>query len=386
MRYLDSGERTRENTLGHWIGTEDPGQVTSFRCQTGYFGTSGLGCFRDILAHLTTNNLLTRFVIGSNERDTLQSDVDSLVDLIQIPRSNAAIAVIAHSGALFHPKVFHLRRTDGSQLAYVGSANLSRRAIDGTNTEAGVLIDTRHGDIDDVPDQLGNSIDAWFDGSRPASRIVSNHADVQSLVNDGILGVSRAPRPLINGGTGSGGTTTPPPTQGPLISTPTIALGSTTTTDQSTSPQPAANNDVYLVAEIGKGDRWKQANFPIEIMRNFFGVEPTHHDEIELSAIDAMGAVDSTLTTPIVAVRSQNYRIELHSVSGFPYPTTGRPIGVFRKTGLLTFRYRVVMPSEPAHAALDGFLSTNYSGPARQLRRVQADPASILAVWPTCPV
>ena len=54
------------------------------------------------------------------------------------------------------------RRNDGSQAAYVGSANLTPAGIGGQNVEAGLIIDTRQGNFPAVLDAVAGSVNSWF--------------------------------------------------------------------------------------------------------------------------------------------------------------------------------------------------------------------------------
>jgi hypothetical protein len=141
-----------------------------------------------------------------------------------------------------------------------------------------------------------------------------------------------------------------------------------------------------LVAEIGKGVRWKQANFPIAIMKDYFGVNPTASEHIDLYPVAANGAQAPPVDTQVVNVESQNYRIELTSVSGVAYPSNGRPIGVFRKIGGKKYRYRVFFPGDAGHSALNSGLAKSYQGPTHHLKRIVISSATLNAIWSACPV
>jgi hypothetical protein len=124
MRYLDSGFRDPAQTLGSWSLGELTPEVEELRWQSGFFGSEPLGLFAPVLDRLRTEGKLTRVLIGSNDPGTLGSDVHELGRLLGLPRTNADLAVISYEQGFFHPKTYHFRRNDGSQSAYVGSANL----------------------------------------------------------------------------------------------------------------------------------------------------------------------------------------------------------------------------------------------------------------------
>jgi hypothetical protein len=85
----------------------------------------------------------------------------------------------------------------------------------------------------------------------------------------------------------------------PLVNLPSLTLGGQPTSSSGTTAtgsvqaagattSPLGNADV-LIAEIGAGRRWKQANFPIDTFKSFFGVSPTASQFIELYSVSANG-------------------------------------------------------------------------------------------------
>lgn len=204
MRYLDTGTRDPNHAIGSWFANEDPSKLTAFRFQTGFFGIDGLSPLEPHLKELKSQGSLINAVVGSNDGDTLRVDLEMLLDMVGAPRANARVAIASFSRGLFHPKVYHLARTDGSQAAYVGSANLTYSAITSINIEAGMLLDTRDGDEAKVLFDISSAIDAWVDGTNPNARLLGSAADLATLVAEGIVSETRAPRPTNGGGGGSG--------------------------------------------------------------------------------------------------------------------------------------------------------------------------------------
>ena len=54
---------------------------------------------------------------------------------------------------------------DGSEAAYVGSANLTPPGLS-LHVEAGILLDSNDGDPASILREIATAIDAWFTGSR----------------------------------------------------------------------------------------------------------------------------------------------------------------------------------------------------------------------------
>ena len=209
MRYIDTGSRSPEDALGTWLGGLQSEPVEMLRIQTGYFSAEGLAPLGSLLQHLATRDREINCVLGANEGATVARDVNLLLDLVGSPRTNARIAVVSYVTGLYHPKVYHVTRVDGSQAAYVGSGNLTSSGVTGLNIEAGLVLDSGAGDSSETLERIAAAVDAWFDGNREAARLVRTHDDVAELVSGGVLAVS-APR---SPGT-SGSRTTDGPAEG----------------------------------------------------------------------------------------------------------------------------------------------------------------------------
>lgn len=395
MKYLNSATQQPKDAVGHWMHSENPADIDHLRFKSGYFTLNGLSSFKAIIGHITASKGSITAVIGANGKDTIQSDLDALLDLIQHPSANSRVAVAGFSNALFHPKVYHLTRTDGSQLAYVGSANLTPAGITGLNIETGILLDTRDGDNPVALNEIASSIDGWFTAPLlTQSNVIGSKADIAQLVADGLLGVT--PPTRQNSGTPTSGKSKRPSLK-PLFSPPPLTPPAATAAPAPFAQQPAAANPVtvaantaassapsndVLVAEIGKGERWKQANFPKSVMQTYFGVNPLANEHVDLIPVDSAGASSPPVDTQVVHVKSVNFRIELTSVNGIAYPTARKPIAVFRRTRTKEFRYHVYMPGDVGHGALETFLNTHYVGRSDFLKRVVTQRASLMAIAP----
>lgn len=404
-RYIDSEDRSASSALGAWLETEATGQIAHLRLQTGYFALNGLAPLAPTFANVSAGSVAFSAVIGSNEGDTLGADIESVCDLLGLPNSTVSLGIASFSSGLFHPKVVHFARADGSQAAYVGSANLTEAGVTGLNIEAGLILDSSNGDDMSTLQDIADRVDSWFAGGVAGLYPISDRRDVQPLVAGGVLSANptrtRAPRVSPSSGTGSGISR---PSLRSLTTFASLASGAATTTSTGTAvsvpstpavaaPTPLAPaitpptpNDV-LIAEIGGGPRWKQANFPISIMQNFFGVNPPSSSTLELTAVDIMGGIESVVNTPTVSVKSQNYRIELGSVTGISYPgNSDRPIGVFKRTAAGKFRYRVFFRAETGYSNLETYLSRNYTGSSHHLKRIITDSPTLAGTWSGCPV
>ncbi|MFN3724653.1 MAG: restriction endonuclease PLD domain-containing protein, partial [Paracoccaceae bacterium] len=128
------------------MDSHKPETIRFLRWQSGYFGVDGLAPMVSLIQSLATRSLPISCVLGSNGGETSDQDVANLADLIGCPRADAKIGILSYTTGLFHPKVYHLTRLDGSQTAYVGSANLTLPGVTGLNVEAGIILDSSDGE------------------------------------------------------------------------------------------------------------------------------------------------------------------------------------------------------------------------------------------------
>ncbi len=156
MRYIDSGARERAQALGSWLETAVAENSEEIRWQSGFFSSDSLALIQEPLRRLTREQLPVHALIGSNDRATLRADVEALVSTLGIPRQHALLGVVNFGVGYFHPKTFHVKRGDGSQASYVGSANLTGSGVSSLHVEAGVVLDTREGDPPEVLDAIAD--------------------------------------------------------------------------------------------------------------------------------------------------------------------------------------------------------------------------------------
>jgi hypothetical protein len=233
VRYIDSSRRRASQTVATWL-RQVVDQAVAVRCQTAYFTADSLGILAPILNTVPT----ARFVVGANPGSTVAADVEELAKALSLPRAGAGLALIrCVRPYLFHAKVLHVTRRDGSATAVVGSANLSHRGISGANVEAGIILDTAKGDDARVLAQIAARVDAWFDPGTGAITVTSL-ALIPKLVAAGVLAAQPPPRPQGEGEppdpAGDGRTTFPWSRRRPIVSLPPFARG----TDNPTPPIP----------------------------------------------------------------------------------------------------------------------------------------------------
>lgn len=221
MRYFDTGGRDPGHTLASWIEGAVRGQVAEIRVQTGFFSLDGVGLLIPTLEQCRVNDRTTKVLIGSNDASTLRDDVAGLMGIIGIPRNHAQLGIVNFSGAYFHPKTYHIQRADGSQAAFVGSANLTASGL-ALHVEAGIALDTNEGDDPRHLSEIATAIDRWFEEQRDGLTVVSGTATLDAMVESGILALAPPPR-AENQGAGTGGAGGPArPRLQPLFTLPRV--------------------------------------------------------------------------------------------------------------------------------------------------------------------
>lgn len=224
MRYLDSGQRDPGQALGTWLQNVVLQDVEEVRWQSGFFAADALGIVQPSLESMARNDRIVRALIGSNDQSTARRDVERLAALLGIPRRGAQLGVVSYRDGYFHPKTFHVRRSDGSQAAYVGSANLTGSGVASLHVEAGVTVDSREGDPVELLNEVAAAVDLWFDTNPAGLYPVAAEDDITRLVEDGILAETASARRIAFRGGEEQGETRPGPGARlrPLIALPRI--------------------------------------------------------------------------------------------------------------------------------------------------------------------
>lgn len=198
MRYIDSSRRDAAHALGRWLEqvASDETRITDLRCQSGFFGAGALAYLAPLVASAGRSGGTLRMIVGSNDGETTQPDVEALFDLMSAGRTEVDLGVVRFRTSYFHPKVVHVRRADGSLTAYVGSANLTDAGLRARHIEAGLLLDSRVGDDPAVLTDIAGAIDRWFRADPPPGMYrVRDHQDIAELALREIIGQPRPARP-----------------------------------------------------------------------------------------------------------------------------------------------------------------------------------------------
>lgn len=377
MRYIDNGiGDPRENALFPWLRAVLTTDVVGIQWQSGYFEASVLGVFLPAFRRLADENLDAIVLVGSNDGATQSSAVNQLVDALALPRSNGLLGVVSYADGLYHPKTIHLRYRSGREVAYVGSANMTSRGIDGRNVEAGIVLDTDEGDPLSLLSQVRQTGRDWF-VSRPSGLFeVRSHDDVSRLEARGILATEPpSPQPGDEGMMGL--VPFPLPHRGPRHAIPAMP-----------TLVPEIDGDV-LIAELAGPGRWGQAAFPEWFIDNFFEVLPHTGDVLRLRPVTEAGGAGAEEQAPCgYKAGSKNWYYELglaRTIGAYP-PPPHKPIGVFHRIGHQTCRYTILMPGDESYPDVSACLAANrdlLNRPKNQLPRTIVSAEVLWNAWPS---
>ncbi len=200
MRYLDTGSRDPAHALGTWLESTvlHDNDVVALRWQSGFYGAASLGYFVPLMTRLRASDGTVRLLIGSNDGTTSRADVEAILLAVGPSRNELRVGIVNFENAYFHPKTVHVVRDDGSEAAYVGSANLTPSGTTSLHVEAGIVLDTREDDEHEVVADVARAVDLWFETMPEGLYLVQSPDDLDELVTAGILNVPRAilaPRP-----------------------------------------------------------------------------------------------------------------------------------------------------------------------------------------------
>lgn len=400
MRYIDSGERDPIHALGSWMQGLEPAEVSELRLQTGFFGIAGIAFLRPVLDLLRQHNRITHCLIGSNDTGTGGEDVRALVDVLGLPRPGARLAVCAFGNAFFHPKVIHVRRHDGSQAAYIGSANLTESGVGGRHVEAGVLFDTADGDPATELEKVAAAVDAWFSSTREGCYPVGGSTDVDQLVAQGILASEAVDTENRQPSRRSSKGAAPYlPTLVPLLKLPSnnsskkksAAPPSSPTRGDSIRPDestPSGASSHYFMMELSKNrisSSSYQADLGKRAFTDFFGGQIGGGVDIQVNTVVVGSTSRAPRSRQLVDVKSRNYRLEID----FPgkYPSSGRPIVTFGKVSSNEFDCLLLMPGDLGYPQARETLSS-FARPVsgNSMRRALVSRTQLASTWPACPL
>ena len=186
IRFRDSATGAADVCAGGWFDEHLVDGIRAFRGQFGFFRFGALMKYAPVLTNLAASGGPVRLVLGANVTDPLTlEDVESVL-AITSAGPESGLTVVGFRNALFHPKVAHIVRADGSAVATVGSANLTLAAL-GTNVEAWLELSSGLDPSQTALTQIEQATDWWRNASAPGIFQVRSLADARQLHADGLL-------------------------------------------------------------------------------------------------------------------------------------------------------------------------------------------------------
>ena len=279
---------------------------------------------------------------------------DALVRLQELEHSNERLNVRVFwnsTGALFHPKVARFRYPDGGQSMIVGSGNLTLGGL------------RQHFEAFSV---MRVTADECLDTSSLDRFLADHHASLRPIDNEAL---ERATRNIRHG----------PHRQSGIESEAPAPSGDV--------ELPAGGTDRFLIAQIPKaGARWRQIHFNADVIEQFFRVRPDSTQRVYLVECRRNGSFAEQEVRPCVYSRTNmNYKIEIASHRGEPYPNAGRPVAVYRELQARSFAYMLLMPRDPGHKEMYT-LTERLPKIGRGRPRAIANSTDIRDSWAACPL
>ena len=186
LRFQDSATGDTDVCAGEWFDEHLVEGIRAFRGQFGFFRFGALAKYVPALTGVAASGGPVRLVLGSNATDPLTlEDVESVLSITRAD-AESSLTVVAFRNALFHPKVAHIVRADGSAVAMVGSANLTVAAL-GANVEAWVELGSDTGASQSALTRIERGTDWWRSASAAGIFQVRSLADARQLHADGLL-------------------------------------------------------------------------------------------------------------------------------------------------------------------------------------------------------
>lgn len=150
---------------------------------------------------------------------------------------------------------------------------------------------------------------------------------------------------------------------------------------------PPSDDAAVLVLEIPRNAPGRtQLDVGLEHFQAFFGGKPGHQKQILIQHQAGDGKLDPIEPPrPLIETSSRNYRFEAAAGRDVPYPTDGRPVGVFVHMPDGVIRYTRLWPGDPGYSEVENFLTGRVGPAGRRIRREAAEASELLAAWPGCP-
>lgn len=358
----------------------------AFTCLVAFASFSGVSALTPYIHEEKSRGVAIKVILGVDQKGTSKEALEEVLDW-------DVDAWIYHTDsiAIFHPKVYLFENTDIFTLI-VGSNNLTEMGL-AKNVECSLLIK----DIKSNPvhRKFYEYWKAMLDGTETNLRRLDRKL-IDDLFADKIIVTERERIRRYDDGRDAAISPSATkrlrfarvaPQKLPEGFSPRRLVVSKKRGQKKESAEILLPIDEdVLIAEIGKGERWRQVNFPVDIFERFFGAKRGDNTyTIALYNVSQNGTVGKPEIRQAVSVRSQNYRFEIKCPETLgPYPGDDvRPIGLYARLGGVgnSFAYQVLRAGHPAYEKIRTYLYGETQA-GRQLRRCIRSVEAMRALYP----
>jgi hypothetical protein len=147
---------------------------------------------------------------------------------------------------------------------------------------------------------------------------------------------------------------------------------------------PANDGDPFLATELGS-NRLTQVGIRKTDFVDFFGVPAGGSKNITVYRVYSDGRFSDPDRVPTISTGPRNYRFRTRAMAGVSYPQGGRPIALFERVDADTFKYMMVLPTQPEHVALSANMGP-MPPPGHKGRRLRLSSSELEQIWPACPL
>lgn len=178
-------------------------------------------------------------------------------------------------------------------------------------------------------------------------------------------------------------------------SLPSEYKGAKTTNTQKVAPPKQVSSEMYISTEKdylirfipGAGNRSKQVHFTIDLLKNYFMLEPG--DSILLQEMYPSGKVSTLEHRQIVfSAANSNVKIEISGAgildTNYPKDLNKRPILVVKRINTNLFTYMLLMDGDDGYDSINAHLKTLPKG--RSLQYEVIDENEMFDLWEECPL
>ena len=324
-------------------------EYNSFKCLVAFATNAGISGLKQQILNSKSHISSFRIIVGINQFGTSKEGLEALLEW-----NVDSFVYYANQSLIFHPKIY-LFEGENKVSVIIGSNNLTQKGL-GQNIEGSIQITYNKSEENiGLIEQITEYFNPILTGENDCLKRL-NTSLIDDLISRNKIKTESALRSQYSSGGGQSndgdenGEDSPTMTDlfgsiplqpMPLGFNPTRLTRGTTTSmnvestveeeiEELSTDLPTIfgsridlptewdynSSSAVLIAEFGKGTRWKQVNFPMAIFTEFFGAnigDNTYH--INLRHIENDSSIGEIENRQAVSVLSKNYRFEIGAAS-----------------------------------------------------------------------